>query len=1064
MAFIDNFRIIQPQILIEKNDLGTMVDVKQYVSKMSVDYGDVSGAGTQANDGCPAVANLTIKNDDLNNFNPLDRNSTWNKKVSDGSYLPFLWNNRNIKITSNIAKPVYATENVIGNGSNIYTASRTDIIPFSVTIKRVIGVSPLMSTIGTYKFTDNYLGKQLGSYTFEELYATGGVMEGCGVNYINGQFNFGKAIPSGTVIEVQYMVATYSGMTIFDGILGDDISPSEYEVNLTVRDKTKLLMDTIIMRDKLRAYNATGTSSAPVYIDSKTLIAYNDGVPIEIYIANLLEDMLGVGVMALYVPTSPSYVLKPSNDIIQYQTLWNAINGVVTSIGWYIGFRHINESTGYGLTLLEPPRTKTTADYAFTHTDDFYTATGKLDFASIRNYITVKHIDADGAIQSQYAADAASMLNYGIKDLVIETENTKGITTATGALNMAQKILSDLKDARITTQIEMPFFPFIKPFDTLSLSYPKLSSTVDFYAVESVRHDFDFEGNRYRTILSCTGQVRGGTARWQKIATRPGKYEPVTANKLTESYSYAPPTGLTVNGTGIIFSGTAVNVQASVSFIKPILDNPVSYELQYKKSADEWEKATKLITKDVSFNIVLPTSGAFDFRIASLAKNGDRGDWSSVVTYTPSTSTLLVTDADLDGTRDNTLYIKTQAQFDIWINNVCSLTPVTVDYSKVVICEGVYSSGSIANPRYAININKDNFSLIGRGKVIINWCTKNMQTDYNCFWFCQQTNLSISNIWVNIYGDNTNAVTAGFIQFSVLNSAEVNPNIAIRDCTIKKQIGTVAFTPEETLSSTNSTIILDNNVIILDYFTLTGYSYYYPFSTIILTDNKIYLATKPTAGYPMLINEVAYLQMQHNYIEINEPTSLTDCISIKKSQLTYDTQILFNDNTIKLNVVRPTFILKNSTQPTKTQFNASNNKIIFNINQGSNAGTSVKFTGGTTYTTLAATVTGNICLDLYPNYLSLYANAPTIAAGTNTVNIAGATMQTDLKIGQKILILGQVRTIQTIPSQTSLTVDTNWITGGSGTAYFEKASIQTWLNEATGSRNNIVSLNTNNSY
>ena len=138
------------------------------------------------------------------------------------------------------------------------------------------------------------------------------------------------------------------------------------------------------------------------------------------------------------------------------------------------------------------------------------------------------------------------MLNNGIKDLVIETENTKGITRASEALNMAQKILSDLKDAKIYTQIEMPFFPYIKPFDTLSLSYPKLSSTVDFYAVTSVKHEFDFEGNRYRTILNCNAQVTGGVARWQKMATRPGKYEPVTANKLTESYNYAPPTGLNI--------------------------------------------------------------------------------------------------------------------------------------------------------------------------------------------------------------------------------------------------------------------------------------------------------------------------------------------------------------------------------------------------------------------------------------------------------------------------------------------------------------------------------------
>ena len=70
-----------------------------------------------------------------------------------------------------------------------------------------------------------------------------------------------------------------------------------------------------------------------------------------------------------------------------------------------------------------------------------------------------------------------------------------------------------------------------------------------------------------------------------------------------------------------------------------------------------------------------------------------------------------------------------------------------------------------------------------------------------------------------------------------------------------------------------------------------------------------------------------------------------------------------------------------------------------------------------------------------------------------------------LKIGQKILVSGQVRTILTIPSQTSFTVDTNWTSSATGaTVYFEKASIQTWLYESTGSRNNVVINNANNSY
>lgn len=1034
---IQPFRIIQPEIFIDKD--GVLTDIKAYVSNFSIDYGDVSGAGTQANDGCPATATITIKNDDINNFNPLDQNSPWNKVGGTGGYAPFLWENKNILIKANAVTPVYATERITGNGSNIYTSVGQNIIPFSVTIKRVIGTAPTMASLGSYAFTDNYLGKPLGSYTFDELYGTGNIITGCGVNYINGQFNFGKGIPSGTILEVQYMTAAYTSNVLFEGVLGDDISPSEYQVSLTTRDKTKILMDKIIDFNDIRQYVASGTSESPIYTDTKTSMAYNDGVPIEIYIQNLLDDTLGSGIMTLYANSSPVYGVTPNNDILQYQTVWSVISGLVTSIGWYIGFRYSPIVQQYVLTLLEPPRTKTTADFALTHTDDIYTAQGKLDFSSIRNYIMVKYIDIDGKEQHVDPFDPTSISKYGERLFVLESENTKGITKSADAVKLGQNILADLKDARIYTQIEMPFFPAIKPFSTISLSYPKLSSTVDFYAVESVRHEFDFEGNRYRTFLNCNKSVTGGYARWKRIAARPGAYQPITSNKLTEAYNYAPPTSLTVTGTAIVFSETAVNVTASVSFIKPILDNPSSYELQYKKNTDAtWDNATKIITKDTDFRIILTDTVQYNFRVASIAKNGDRGPWSSVLNSTPSSSNLYVTDADLSGERDNTIYIKTQAQFDLWLNDVCNTTAFSPDYSRVVICEGEYTAGNTFNRKLPINVNKNIFTIEGRGDVKIVYYALDenygdiIKTNADAFTL-RNINLSINKYW-----GGTPVIMSRAVVLSVGDSPNTLNNYIIEGVVVSNDNPIVTnvryiLIDIENSNFTDATLIIQKCNIWIDIMILSGNKA----KNIIIKDNII------NNSFIDCTNSI----IKNNIFLLNGQTAISS---------------------IDCKIEGNTFIYQNAQRPDYVIFNyipsdliAANNSVVFEVS--CDIEENPQFVGST-YPQVGNVVVNNVCIDKEITWLRKY-NTTTITPGSDYVTITGATFLTDLKIGQKIKVQGVEKTIINILSDTVLQVNSVWLVYATGiSVYFQFAGIQEWMRININDRNNIVTNNTNNSY
>ena len=213
-----------------------------------------------------------------------------------------------------------------------------------------------------------------------------------------------------------------------------------------------------------------------------------------------------------------------------------------------------------------------------------------------------------------------------------------------------------------------------------------------------------------------------------------------------------------------------------------------------------------------------------------------------------------------------------------------------------------------------------------------------------------------------------------------------------------------------------------------------------------------------TLDDPFLLNEIEKLNMSNNIFNFKQTGTLVNCIKIDKSQTTYDSSYLIDSNTINITGKRPSgFVINLNCQPIVTIASITNNKIYFGVDGGLNPGSYIPFTGSGGYAMVAQTVSNNICIDKYVNWINIYTNTTNITSGTNTLSITGATFQTDLKIGQKILVLGQVRTIQTIPSQTSLTVNTNWTSSATGaTVYFEKASIQTWLNQITGSRNNGV--------
>lgn len=306
---------------------------------------------------------------------------------------------------------------------------------------------------------------------------------------------------------------------LFHGYMGDSIQASSDRgrISIQCRDQAKRLQDTYI--ETVRQYGS------------------DSGTPAEMVIQQILDDNLGAGVVQLYCSVSPGFMVRPYQ--VEYQSVWDAIQAVAQQIGWFLGYRWWPDVNDFRLTLMAPPREKDSTQYDFLldWTDDIYVQELDITDRDVRNAVKVTYRDkATGQRASVTVEDAASIAEYGRRAMQVEEADTSLIDTAAEATAFAQAALHDLKDLTGTTRLTLPLMPTLDVFAGVLVTNPRLSSTQDFFAVESVEHTLDWEGKRFRTEAVCSGRVVGSHTRWLEMQTRPGAAgQPVTGGSIAPS-------------------------------------------------------------------------------------------------------------------------------------------------------------------------------------------------------------------------------------------------------------------------------------------------------------------------------------------------------------------------------------------------------------------------------------------------------------------------------------------------------------------------------------------------
>ena len=296
-----------------------------------------------------------------------------------------------------------------------------------------------------------------------------------------------------------------------DPISGDWVNVFEGKINGRVeQSRGKLTFNCI---DK-------GGDLMRTFIETQRTYGSSTGVAVETEMQQILTDN-STGV-TLYTPTSPSWNVK--EWIQQKEPVMTALRRLAQQIGWECKYRWDSGTSAWRLTLYQPDRTKSTADYTFGADDNLvYDKKPAIDDTNIRNAVKVIYTDAVGQDPTEVTVtDATSISDYGRRYMEIQEDSSSNIDTSTEANLMANAILNDLKDPILNVQVDSAYLFFVETGDLYTFPADdgyNWSSDTDL-AVTAYTHKLTRKSAR--TMLTLQGKVTGAYRNWLDMEARPG--------------------------------------------------------------------------------------------------------------------------------------------------------------------------------------------------------------------------------------------------------------------------------------------------------------------------------------------------------------------------------------------------------------------------------------------------------------------------------------------------------------------------------------------------------------
>jgi len=417
--------------------------------------------------------------------------------------------------------------------------------------------------------------------------------------------------------------------------------------------------------------------------------ATKSGIPIETLIQNTIDDRLGSGVFTVTLASLGGGNLAVNYTEI-YAKWWD--NQTCFSFGWFLtgqhgqffGFRYVSEGTPNQLQVLKIDRTKTTADRTMSFKGDFYKQDISDSDNGYRDGVMLYYYNTANAKVQQVVSPFGTAL-ADFNNLMIVSENsTAGINTETEAQNLADNFYEDVQDTFLQqTRLDMPLDDEAELFELVEYENFYLLPDKEKFATDSIKNDY----LNNMTIKSASNRIRGSIKSAQLIEVRPGQEEQIQDKKLTSESKIPAPKGLeVVDDTYIVERlGQIVTITIPLSWERPRGFDPVKYQVEVKKDADNWETTSvaKYSTTQTSIKIPIDDNVDYNIRVVAVDKNNQNGIYSSEIDF----------NAGYISSESKVFQIRSQEQWEAWIENYLYNEDVgtTVDYNTIDLYKGDYT-------------------------------------------------------------------------------------------------------------------------------------------------------------------------------------------------------------------------------------------------------------------------------------------------------------------------------------------------------------------------------------
>lgn len=303
-------------------------------------------------------------------------------------------------------------------------------------------------------------------------------------NQVAGVFD--PLLDSNHLIEVYYSLQTASGMEYvkrFTGYLGDEIDADTFPgtVQLTARDKSKILQDTYVYKSK-----SYGNPPVPVeYViqDMINQFASGNGITVQVDTPTLFD---------IGTPTAP-YTAKDVN-------LWDAVQMLADAANHELKF---DENGTLRLKNIIRDFTGQTPVAVFDE-DDLIRDSISISDSDVRNHIVLR-VQGLNPIEKK---NDDSIAKYGRRYMEVHRALASVITNLEQGNKLVDNFLKDLSYATPLDRVEMPFNPIIQVGDFVGINNTKLGTTSDLniFRVITIRENFSAKNKRTELVLQ--GHVR----------------------------------------------------------------------------------------------------------------------------------------------------------------------------------------------------------------------------------------------------------------------------------------------------------------------------------------------------------------------------------------------------------------------------------------------------------------------------------------------------------------------------------------------------------------------------